>query len=69
MSASLVGWVMCIRDRTRPAPASRAAMIGQATIGRPQTGWRTLGTDECIRVPWPAAMISAVGAAAFTHES
>ena len=45
----------------RPAPASRAATIGQAIIGRPQTSCRTLGTDECIRVPWPAAMISAVG--------
>ena len=37
--------------QTRPAPASCAASIGQATIGRPQTSCRTLGTDECIRVP------------------
>jgi hypothetical protein len=52
--------------QTRPAPASRAARIGQATIGRPQTSCRTFGSDERIRVPAPAAMISAVGAAAFT---
>jgi hypothetical protein len=48
--------------QTRPAPASRAARIGQATIGRPQTSCRTLGTEERIRVPRPAAMIRAVGA-------
>ena len=54
--------------QTPPAPASRAARIGQATIGRPHTSCRTLGTEERIRVPWPAAMISAVGAA-FTPES
>ena len=53
--------------QTRPAPASRAARIGQATIGRPQTSCRTLGSDERIRVPSPAAMIKAVGA--LTPES
>ena len=47
--------------QTRSAPASRAASIGQAIIGRPQTGCRTLGTDERIRVPSPAAMIRTVG--------
>ena len=52
--------------QTRPAPASRAARIGQATIGRPQTSCSTLGRDECMRVPWPAAMINAVGA--FTRK-
>ena len=52
----------------RPAPASRAARIGQATIGRPQISCMTLGTAERMRVPWPAAMIRAVGAA-FTPKS
>ena len=46
---------------TRPAPASRAASTGQATIGRPQTGCRTLGSEERMRVPSPAAMIRTVG--------
>ena len=45
----------------RSAPASRAASTGQATIGRPQTGCRTLGSDERMRVPSPAAMIRTVG--------
>ena len=34
----------------RPAPASRAASIGQATIGRPQISCMTLGTAERMRV-------------------
>ncbi len=46
----------------RSAPACRAARMGQATIGRPQISCRTFGTDERMRVPWPAAMIRAVGA-------
>ena len=41
---------------TRPAPASRAARIGQATIGRPQTGCSIFGGEERMRVPSPAAM-------------
>ena len=41
---------------TRPAPASRAARIGQATIGRPQTGCSIFGRLERMRVPAPAAM-------------
>ena len=41
---------------TRPAPASRAARIGQATIGRPQTGCSIFGRLERMRVPSPAAM-------------
>ena len=45
---------------TRSTPASRAAITGHAIIGRPQTGWRTLGRVERMRVPSPAAMISAV---------
>ena len=45
---------------TLPAPASRAASTGQATIGRPHTGCRTFGSDERIRVPSPAAMIRTV---------
>src|SRR5829696_5847800 len=47
----------------RPAPAARAAAMTHPSIGRPHTGWRTLGSDERMRVPWPAAMMSAVGAA------
>ena len=43
------------RPRGRRAPAS-------ATIGRPHTGCRTLGSDERIRVPSPAAMTRTVGA-------
>ncbi len=35
----------------RPAPASFAAAIGQTTIALPQTGCRTLGTADFIRVP------------------
>src|SRR5829696_4053678 len=47
----------------RPAPAARAAAMTHPSIGRPHTGWRTLGSDERMRVPWPAAMMSAVGTA------
>jgi len=36
-------------------------MIGQATIGRPHTGWSTLGKLERIRVPSPAAMTKTKG--------
>lgn len=46
----------------RPAPASFAAAIGHETSARPQTGCRTLGMAESIRVPCPAAMIRTVGA-------
>ena len=55
----------------RPAPASRAASTGQAIMGRPHTGCRTLGREERMRVPSPAAMIRTVGAAsaAATGES
>ncbi len=34
-----------------PAPASRAARIGHDTSARPQTGWRTFGIADRIRVP------------------
>jgi hypothetical protein len=51
----------------RPAPASRAAMHGHATIGRPQTGCIAFGREERILVPSPAAMIRTVGPA--TGES
>ncbi len=53
----------------RPAPASRAARIGQATIGRPQTGCRTLGCEDRMRVPSPAAMTSTVRPDRSTAES
>ena len=44
-----------------PAPASRAACTGHAISGRPQSGCRTLGTAERMRVPSPAARITTVG--------
>ena len=46
---------------TRPAPASRAASTGQATIGRPQTGCSIFGSEERMRVPSPAAMTRTSG--------
>jgi hypothetical protein len=52
---------------TRPAPAARAAMIGQATSGRPQTGCSIFGVEERIRVPSPAAMTRTKGE--LTRES
>ena len=47
---------------TFPAPASRAAVTGQRISGRPQSGCRTLGSAERMRVPSPAAMMTTVGA-------
>ena len=47
---------------TRPAPASRAASTGQAIIGRPQISCSTFGVFERMRVPWPAARMTTVGA-------
>jgi hypothetical protein len=44
-----------------PSTASRAAMIGHAIIGLPQTGCRTFGKLERIRVPSPAAITSTRG--------
>jgi hypothetical protein len=52
---------------TRPAPASRAARIGQATRGLPQTGCSIFGRLERMRVPSPAAMTRTSGE--FTSES
>jgi hypothetical protein len=52
---------------TSPAPASRAARMGQATIGLPQTGCNIFGSEERIRVPSPAAMTRTRGE--LTHES
>src|SRR3954463_228300 len=46
----------------RPAPAARAAWIGQWTRGRPQRGCRTFGRVERMRLPLPAARITTVGA-------
>src|SRR4051812_7180893 len=47
---------------TLPAPASCAAVTGQRISGRPQSGCRTLGSAERMRVPSPAAMMTTVGA-------
>ena len=47
---------------TLPAPAASAAATGQAIIGRPQRSCRTLGVRERMRVPWPAARMTTVGA-------
>ena len=55
-------WLGETITRTRPAPASRAARTGQAIIGLPHTACRTLGSEERMRVPSPAAMIRTVGA-------
>src|SRR5438093_5111205 len=44
---------------TSLAPASLTALRTQSTMGRPQIGWRTLGVRERIRVPWPAASMTA----------
>ena len=52
---------------TRPAPASRAARTGQATIGLPQTGCSIFGVEERIRDPSPAAMTRVRGE--LTRES
>ena len=45
---------------TASAPASWAAMTGQATIGLPQISCRTLGVADFIRVPCPAAITTAL---------
>ena len=42
---------------TSSAPASRAAVSTQASIGAPQTSCRTLGRWERMRVPSPPAMM------------
>ena len=47
---------------TFPAPASCAAATGHRISGRPQSGCRTFGSAERIRVPSPAAMMTTVGA-------
>src|SRR4051794_14342924 len=47
---------------TLPAPASTAAPTVQSIIGRPQISWSIFGVRERMRVPWPAARITTVGA-------
>ena len=47
---------------TLPAPAASAAATGHAIIGCPQRSCRTLGVRERMRVPWPAARMTTVGA-------
>src|SRR3954452_15260266 len=47
---------------TLPAPASTAAATVQSIIGRPQMSWSIFGVRERMRVPWPAARITTVGA-------
>src|SRR5260370_805561 len=42
------------------APASLTASRTQSIMGRPQMGWRTLGVRERMRVPRPAASMTAV---------
>ena len=49
-----------VMQSTRSAPASRAAPTTQWSIGSPQSGWSTLGRDERIRVPRPAAITRTV---------
>src|SRR4051812_49795685 len=47
---------------TLPAPDSRAAATVQSIIGRPQISWSIFGRRERMRVPWPAARITTMGA-------
>src|SRR4051794_22454650 len=49
-----------VTTTTAVAPAPLAASTGQATSGRPQRSCSTFGTAERMRVPWPAAMTTAV---------
>ena len=58
-----------VDDDDPPAPASRAASSGHRIIGRPQIGCSTLGSDERMRVPSPAARMTTVGAAMACHRS
>ncbi len=53
-----------VTHSTRVAPAARAASTTHASMGLPHTGWSTLGSDERIRVPRPAAMIRTVNPSA-----
>ena len=41
------------------APAARAASTTQCTIGRPTAGCMTFGKSDCMRVPLPAARMTA----------
>src|SRR4051794_273901 len=52
---------------TFAAPACRAAWTGQSTIGHPQIGCRTFGVSDRMRVPWPAARTTAIGAGMGRH--
>ena len=45
---------------TSSAPASRAALATQASIGRPHTSCSTFGCGERMRVPSPPAMMMVV---------
>src|SRR4051794_7955747 len=47
---------------TLPAPAASAAATGHAIMGWPQRSCRTFGVRERMRVPWPAARMTTVGA-------
>src|SRR3954451_15870704 len=47
---------------TLPAPACCAAATGHRISGRPHSGCRTLGSEERMRVPSPAARMTTVGA-------
>src|SRR5437762_1105239 len=46
---------------TRSHPASRQASTTAQIMGRPPTGWTTLGRSPFIRVPLPAARMIARG--------
>src|SRR5437868_1831928 len=45
---------------TSLTPASLTAWSTQSIMGRPQIGWRTFGIRDRIRVPWPAASMTAL---------
>src|SRR5438132_9572330 len=49
-----------VTTRVRAGSSARAAAIDQSSMGRPATGWRTLGIREFIRTPLPAASTTTV---------
>ncbi len=57
-----------VTQTTSVAPASRAASMTHSTNGLPHTACRTFGVSDFIRVPWPAAMISAVKGSAIRGQ-
>ena len=55
----LLGAVAGDDDHAFAAAASRAASMTRRTIGSPRISWATLGFEDFMRVPSPAARIRA----------